>query len=352
MNPLLFLRVTYMENYDGPGETYGGGSFIAEHGTGGEVFNFAPYHGKCYGYGMTRNHAGINLEFLDGTNEWAQGDELGDVDVVFFARSRNGGQVIVGWYDRATVFHKQYRTRRGSIPGMNYQGISYVCHVPAERAYLIEESARSELVPLAAIDGKGFSGQANVWYPCAERNDNAATRRYVARISRYLARVRSAKGRSLPVSAPGFHPGGKWSKSKSDPEHNSRVERAAIDFARSSFEKRGYKVDSVEDENRGWDLEATRGKSKILIEVKGQSGPSIYFELTPNEYSKLKNFQRNFCVFLVCEALHAPTAYEFVATGRAPELMLKCSKPKVSIPLREKTAAVAREVVGESEISE
>ena len=43
----------------------------------------------------------------------------------------------------------------------------------------------------------------------------------------------------------------------------------------------------MEADNKGWDLEVTRGAVKLLVEVKGCSGDSRQVELTPNEYAAM-----------------------------------------------------------------
>ena len=51
--------------------------------------------------------------------------------------------------------------------------------------------------------------------------------------------------------------------------------------------KQGYNVISVEDENKGWDLEATKGKAFLCIEVKGLAGSQISVHISKNESSKM-----------------------------------------------------------------
>ena len=102
MTPLLVLRVGYMERYDGPDTITGGGAQITQLGVGGEVFNFKPSRGKCYGYAMSRHFSGVNLHYLDDSRSWSDGDELDSVDVIFIARRPGVGQVVVGWYRNAT----------------------------------------------------------------------------------------------------------------------------------------------------------------------------------------------------------------------------------------------------------
>lgn len=95
MHPLLVLRVGYMEKYDGVGTITSGGAYIRQNGIGGEIFNFKPNRGKCFGYAMSRNYAGINLRSIQN-GSWSVGDELAGVDVIFIARRRGYGQVVVG----------------------------------------------------------------------------------------------------------------------------------------------------------------------------------------------------------------------------------------------------------------
>ena len=73
-----------------------------------------------------------------------------------------------------------------------------------------------------------------------------------------------------------------------DTEHNKLVEEGAIKATRRHYESKKYKVESVESENLGWDLEAVRGDEKLLIEVKGTGAEEINVDLTPNEYEKFQ----------------------------------------------------------------
>ena len=72
-----------------------------------------------------------------------------------------------------------------------------------------------------------------------------------------------------------------------DPEERTRVERAAVDTVKAFYEALGFAAESVEAENKGWDLEIRKGRKVVLrVEVKGNKGVDILVELTPNEYEK------------------------------------------------------------------
>ena len=110
-------------------------------------------------------------------------------------------------------------------------------------------------------------------------------------------------------------PGPPQSKTrKMDPEHNVKVEKAAVRTVRKYFERLGYTVESVERDNVGWDLEAKFGVRRCLrlrIEVKGLSGSGPVVELTPNEYEKFQEEADDYRLAIVTDAL-----------SRTPRLMI------------------------------
>ena len=59
---------------------------------------------------------------------------------------------------------------------------------------------------------------------------------------------------------------------KNNEKKAKRSEKQAIDDIKAFYEKKGYKVESVELKNCGWDLETTIGNIKLLLEVKGLNG--------------------------------------------------------------------------------
>ena len=90
------------------------------------------------------------------------------------------------------------------------------------------------------------------------------------------------------------------------------VEKAAVSAATTFYMKQSYNVISVEDENKGWDLEATKGKAFLRIEVKGLTGSQISVHISKNEYSKMKssdNADYRLCV--VTNALKYPEIWTF-----------------------------------------
>lgn len=349
MTPLLVLRVGYMERYDGPGPISGGGDYVKQNGVGGEVFNFKPSRGVCYGYAMSRHSAGINLRFLDDAHAWSRGDELSGVDVVFIARRPGQGQVVVGWYRNATVFHRQYRVRRGRIPGMGEASRWFLCVAKAENAFLLSEEERNFEVPAASAGNVGFPGQSNVWYP--DRNhDKPGVRVFVKKLRRYIESTTPErpgddemyvdKSTTAPRKGRGARSGAP------DVEHNAAVEQAAVEAVKAHFESKGYSVTSVESENKGWDLEASNADECLYVEVKGTAGDDIYFELTPNEYGRLREHAPRFRVCVVCDALGSPRLHELSPSMGKKGWELFSADRDVYVPLMERVAAIGVESVG------
>lgn len=350
--PLLVLRVGYMARYDGPDTITGGGAYITANGVGGEVFNFKPSRGKCYGYAMSLHFAGVNLRRLDDSRTWSRGDELAGVDVVFIAKRPGVGQVVVGWYRNATVFHQQYRVRRGSIPGMApMAGMSaegadtrrqFLCVTSAENAFLLPEVERTFEVPAAQAGHKGFPGQSNVWYP-GHHGDQPGVKAFAKKLQRYIDTAAAQTPDDDEEPSNGSGKGGRRN-GRPDTAHNAAVEQAAVDAVTARLEGQGYVVTSVEAENKGWDLEATKGKKTLYVEVKGTAGAAIYFELTPNEYRRLQEHAERYRVCVVCDALGAPRVFDLLPSEGADGWEMRSEDGEVYVPLMERIAAIGAEV--------
>ena len=86
---------------------------------------------------------------------------------------------------------------------------------------------------------------------------------------------------------------------KNNEKKAKRSEKQAIDDIKAFYEKKGYKVESVELKNCGWDLETTIGNIKLLLEVKGLNGKFYSINLSENEYNKLQENQENYRICIV-----------------------------------------------------
>ncbi len=91
---------------------------------------------------------------------------------------------------------------------------------------------------------------------------------------------------------------------QSDPVQRIKVEKAAIECVIEHY--KNYECVSVERENKGWDLEFTRGSVHLLVEVKGCSGHAAQVELTPNEYDAMRHHRDWYRLAIVTSALDSP----------------------------------------------
>ncbi len=284
--PFLFCNVGWMEHYKGQSaqdKIKGGGAYVTQEGRGHEVCNFTEDRNTFYGYVQPAGEQ-IKIERLGAGK---LDEEISGVTVVWTANRPDGGTVVVGWYKDATV----YRNFQSFIktPALHKKnGIDgYRVKAEAKNGKLLPIDERSFEIPRRI---KGGMGQANVWYA-----DTPESKALLDNIKKILSgNVRKIKAKRSKTT---------------DPEKNARVEKAAIKSVTDYYECNGYEVDSVENDNMGWDLEAMLGKSKLLIEVKGLSGSGLTIELTPNEYAAFSEKQPNYRLCVVHSALTTPTLF-------------------------------------------
>ena len=281
--PYLFCNIGWMDDYEGIALIVGGGAYVDQNKEGFEMCNFLPYQGKIYGYVGLPGTRQINIKRLGaGTDDLS----VSNVTVIWTAKPPQGRTVVIGWYKDATV-HRKFQEFPPYFPQKKKH------HIDGYRIETLENNAK--LLPidqrtLHVPRGKGGMGQSNVWY--ADKPNHKGFLEKVERLIQEKKRTSKRKQRH-----------------KTDPEKNAQVEKAAINTTTRHFENIGYTVKSVEKDNIGWDLEAARGKRKLLIEVKGLSGEALSVELTPKEYQCLDKQERNYRLCVVSTALNNPDLY-------------------------------------------
>ena len=170
MRKIVFCEVAWMKYYGGVQEDdkpINGGKYIAENETGGEVFNFAPYNHKCYGYVM---HYGDELHIERYDKILKSFDEVRDVTVIWVASDGKRSK-IVGWYENATMYRFWQSFYDVSYCGDKDNYYNFVAH--EKDCYLIPEEERTFVVPRASVAGKGRGmGQSQVWYADSEYAQN------------------------------------------------------------------------------------------------------------------------------------------------------------------------------------
>jgi len=285
-----------MESYQGnrkSDQISGGGSYVAEEGMGHEVCNFHSHKGNIYGYvqpsrGQRSASAGtIKLENIVNGDASTDDELIEDVLVIWTATRPEGGTVVVGWYKNATVF-REYQYFESAPVLHSQNGLEgYRIRARLENAKLLPVDERTIQIPRQT---KGSIGQSNVWYGDSEIG--LQTLLEVEALAKGKRKKRKTK-----------------SSRSTDPEHNSKVEKAAIKLAWKYYEDLGYNLVSVEKDNVGWDLEASQNKTKLRIEVKGLSGKTPSIELSPNEYKAWSENHHLYRLAVVTTALTSPSLH-------------------------------------------
>lgn len=284
----LFCNIGWMEKYQGQNpndKITGGGSFVKEQGIGYEVCNFLPVDGFVYGYVQPVNDKSIDLRRIDHE---ATGNSIDGVLVIWTATRPTGGQTIVGWYNNATVYG-EFQTFTKTPAPQQQNGITrYLIKAAAKDAVLLPIDARTLNIPRSTQTEGGIGSQSNVSYADKESNQI-----YVDEALNFIKNYGNPKRTEK-------------NKNKPDQEHKIKVEEAAIRTCWEYFENIGYEVIDISKDNVGWDLEASAGKTKLRIEVKGLSGTSFSVELTPNEYKAFAEEKTDYRLAVVTHALIDP----------------------------------------------
>lgn len=273
---LVIFNIGWMNDYRGQTSSdriINGGSYVRDNETGGEIKNFLPIDGWYYGY-VQPPGSGINLENLGAAPDATHAD---DVTIVFTATPKKGGNVVVGWYQNARVWRDQQK--RGDS--------TYFAKAGMENCTLLPPDKRGLSVPRARKGTWGM-GQSNIRYV----KDADESEDFVSRLREYM---QDPSGIDRPGPVP---------PRQSDPVLRAEVEKAAIKCVIDYYE--AYKCVSVESDNRGWDLEFTRGAVRLLVEVKGCSGGASQVELTPNEYAAMCRRRNVYRLAIVTRALDDP----------------------------------------------
>ncbi|MDY0095797.1 MAG: DUF3883 domain-containing protein [Candidatus Vecturithrix sp.] len=324
----LFCNIGWMESYQGnkkSDQISGGGSYVTEEGMGHEVCNFHNHRGKVYGYvqparGQRSASAGsIKLENIVGGGASRTDESVENVLVIWTATRPEGGTVVIGWYIDATVFRDyQYF---GSAPALHTRnGLEgYRIQAKSENAKLLPVDERTIQIPRQT---KGGMGQSNVWYGDSKFGRDIATE---------VKALSKGKRKSKTTKKP----------RNTDPEHNSKVEKAAVNFVWEYYEGLGYSLSSVEKDNAGWDLVASQNRTKLRIEVKGLSGGTPNIELSPNEYKAFSANHRNYRLALVTNALSEPKLH-ICRYSQENEAWQISSDDSASVDIVEKVAAQVR----------
>ena len=196
---LLFCNIAYMNYYKGRPEMdppIGGGSWVAEHGFGGEMYNFKPEmitpegaEGQdqyCLGFFETKSNKGktnqLHIEKIRGCELLGHEESAEDVLVIWCAtHPAHKFTTVVGWYKHATVFRNYQVMRFDAIGGGDFYQ-DYNVLAKTKDCVLLPTALRSRKAvweaPRRKAKGRSYGfGRANVWF--AEDTKNPEMEKYL-----------------------------------------------------------------------------------------------------------------------------------------------------------------------------
>lgn len=176
------------------------------------------------------------------------------------------------------------------------------------------KKANRAIASIPALQG----GRIATIYEISERDAGrllaAARRAKPARATEGVPPVTPKPGKVSPDSvgsylreSQGFEP---------DPKVRRAIEMAAVGKARRHYTGKGY---TVEELGKPYDLECTKGRATLLVEVKGSRGPATKILLTPNEVEVAR--KRKMELFVVHSMTVAKAGRRVVAKGGKVQLV-------------------------------
>lgn len=262
--PVLFLHIGWARHYRGDADDPPQGKFgyiVKKKGDPAETRNFRPIRGRCHGYAP---QATLNLGRLGASPAATQ---LDGVLVVWTATNPDGsGRYIVGWYRNARVFAGRREPRHLPFPVVT-EAAAHDCHpLPLDE--------RTFFVPSRE---KGWPGTSSAFYASA-----VLSTKEVGRILSYVGGV-PANG-----FCAGRQPSARWGRSVATTEEKKEVEDKAVEAVEEHYRSLGWDVSNDCADNLGWDLTVTKGRRRLLVEVKGRRSSGLV-TLTPNELRKARS---------------------------------------------------------------
>lgn len=303
---ILFARVGFMKFYQGPKpgdeKPIGGGSYNTEE-IGSEAYNFLNIGGTLYGYFQPHMKPPYEIN-LARISQGCTDDRINDVLVIWFATNPIAkGQVVIGWYNNATVFR--------SIQSPNA--------LPLRENYDYNIRARMEDCVLLPISNrkfpvghdieqtkKGNPGQANAFYVLDERGqskdfrnpNNAWIKKVIEYVANYAGTTISSRMDQVQEDflTAEFSSGGQGFQS--DVEVRLMIESHAMATCKKYYSDNGYEVEDV-SANRSYDFIIKRNGQSRFVEVKGTQTAGDAIVLTKNEVDLSRELGDSMILFIV-----------------------------------------------------
>ena len=279
LNKTMFCYVVWMRDYKGAhgDKPRNWGKHAEEYDehpkdNAPETFNFNVCESElCYGHlRLGRPNAKeMKIENLGGAKD---DDNVSEVTVIWLSAGSPPDKLtsnpnnyhhlnrVIGWYKNATVYRFDQQQKNGR---------PYRVYAAARDCHLIPEDERKLSTP---------SRKFSPVFQYGKSVDLA-----------YEKHLTFLQNLDKLLSGAPHQPRNDGMRRTQDATKRKAIEEAAVNCVRDFYQSQNYTVESVESENRGWDLIVNNAGEELFVEVKGHSDDTIYCELTPNEYRAAKS---------------------------------------------------------------
>ena len=241
---------------------------------GHEKYNFLPTPDGFYCVYLPPQGKARSIPYDDEERTWT---------VVCLAKKPGQtGIHVVGWFERAYLLGQSFDRPEYDIGGfrVSSEGSRFTYSIKSDHAYLVHPNDRINPFSHSSVKTGKYS------FLTLENEKNNKRKKEVLKIlSSELKKLKS-----IAIKNPNTSNVEDFDNDEVDPvsgfgtpEHRKKVEKSAVKFVTNHLRKKGYNIISVEDQNCGYDLLASKGKSSLEVEVKGTAGSEERFFLTRNE---------------------------------------------------------------------
>jgi len=295
-----------MKFYKGPKpgdeRPIGGGSYNTKE-IGHEVYNFLNLNGILYGYFQPHMKSPYEIN-LGRIEHGFVDDKIDDVLVIWFATNPvDKGQVVIGWYNYATVF----RAIQSPNTLSRRENLNYNITARAGDCVLLPISKRK--FPVGHnIEGvkEGNPGQANAFYVVDDHGQAKDTSKpvnaWIEKVIKYVTNYDGPKIDSREDEIQEDMQTNEYSARgqgfQSDVEVRLKIEAHAMATCKNHYLSLGYEVEDV-SANRSHDFIIKKDGQTRTVEVKGTQTAGDTIILTKNEVELSRAQGLNMVLFIV-----------------------------------------------------
>lgn len=303
---ILLARVGFMKFYQGPKpgdeRPIGGGSYNTEE-IGHEAYNFLNIDGTLYGYFQPHMKPPYEIN-LGRIEPGCTKDKIDNVLVIWFATNPiDRGQVVIGWYNNATVF-RSIQSPNALPLRKNY---NYNIEAKMKDCILLPISKRK--FPVGHDNEgtrEGNPGQANAFYVLNEQGkakdlrspNNAWIKKLIEYVEDYDGPKISSREDEVQEDMLTTEHSSGGQGFQSDVEIRLMIEAHAMAICKKYYSDMSYEVEDV-SANSSYDFIIKKNGQSRFVEVKGTQTAGDTIVLTKNEVNLSRAQGDSMVLFIV-----------------------------------------------------